>query len=290
MNIPKKYFKTALVLFTLATSSIIATSGVFAAGISIDAGLTPAANRWVFRSQMRFMQRDNDPNPVLPEMKSYMFPVVMAYGLRSDLTLMVRQVIRRSEMTMMGNRSTNSGFTDLFIMSKYRLYRINKPSYTLGIAPTLGLEIPSGSKEFTSDSWDLRMGVFMSGRLRSWGADFNTTYNWTGMAKTGDSSLEPGDEFTIEGALAYQLGWGANANLALAPVIEFSYGRISADTRDNSTVVNTGESVFLLSPGIKFTLSSFMVESLVQFPVWQKQNGLQTERGLSFIIGIRLLS
>ena len=58
-----------------------------AAGISVDAGLTPAEDRWIVRTQMRYMQREDDPTPMDREMDTYAFPLVVAYGLRSDLTL-----------------------------------------------------------------------------------------------------------------------------------------------------------------------------------------------------------
>ncbi|MHC4559338.1 MAG: hypothetical protein ACYS80_18760, partial [Planctomycetota bacterium] len=35
-----------------------------AGGISVDAGLTPAEDRWIFRTQLRYMQRKDDPTPM----------------------------------------------------------------------------------------------------------------------------------------------------------------------------------------------------------------------------------
>jgi hypothetical protein len=40
--------------------SLIAASAS-AAGISVDAGLTPAEDRWIFRTQVRYMRRTDDP-------------------------------------------------------------------------------------------------------------------------------------------------------------------------------------------------------------------------------------
>lgn len=290
MPIHKKLARVTFVLIFLIVINTLMAGIVSANGISIDAGLTPAENRWIFRSQMRFMQRNNDPTPLLREMKSNMWPIVVAYGLRSDLAIMLRQALRRNELKMQGQSSSNTGFTDLLVLFKYRLTRVNTPSYTFGIAPTIGLEIPSGNDNFTSNSWDLHIGSFMSGRIRSWGIDLNVGYIWNGMAKTGQADGDPGDEFSVESALAYQYGLGQRANFALAPVIEFSYQSISSDTKDGNPITNTGESVFLLSPGLKVTWSSFIVEGLMQFPLWQKQNGLQTERAPTLLIGFRLMN
>ncbi|MCH7947405.1 MAG: hypothetical protein IIC66_06350, partial [candidate division Zixibacteria bacterium] len=132
MKTYKKLSGLMLVLIALFAASTIMAGFVSAAGISIDAGLTPAENRWIFRSQMRFMQRDNDPTTAEREMKSYMLPVVVAYGIRSDLAIMIRQAIRRNEIKMQGHSSTSTGLIDILLLAKYRLLRLNTPGYTIG--------------------------------------------------------------------------------------------------------------------------------------------------------------
>lgn len=290
MHIHKTPTRLAFVLISVIVTNTLMAGSLSATGISIDAGLTPAQNRWIFRTQMRFMERDNDPTPAQRAMKSFMFPVVVAYGVRSDLAIMLRQALKRNEMVMQGQGSTNTGFADLLVLGKYRLARVNTPTYTFGIAPTLGLEIPSGNSNFTSNSWDLHIGCYVSGRIRSWGMDLNATYVWNGLAKTSGADRDLGDEFSMEGAMAYQLGLGQSGDFALAPVIEATYQRISSDTKDGNAVVNTGESYFLLAPGVKFTWGSFILESLIQIPLWQDQNGLQTERAPGFLVGVRLMN
>lgn len=290
MSIKSRYIDAVVLLTIIMAALLPAAHRASAAGISIDAGLTPAENRWILRSQIRYMERGNYPNEPGRQMQSFMFPVVVAYGVRPNLTVMVRQALRRTEMEMHGRSSTSTGFSDFFLLGKYRLYRVNTPAYTFGLAPTVGLEIPSGEDGFTSDTWDLRFGCFASGRVRSWGLDLNAAYLWNGMAGTDAGTTDPGDEITIEAALAYQMSLASDASLALAPVIESTFLKALSDSRDGQTVDNTGESVLLISPGIKFTWSSFIVEGLVQVPIWQDQEGLQTEREPGFLIGFRLMN
>ena len=280
----------ARLLITLAAIGTLLSADARATGISIDAGLTPAEGRWIFRTQMRYMQRDNDPTAAMREMNSYMFPFVVAHGVRSNLAVIVRQALVRREMTMMGATSTDAGLADLLVMAKYRLVRVNTAAYTFGIAPTIGLEMPTGADEFTSDTWDARLGFFVSGRAGFWGADVNVTYIWNGMGGTDDDGLDPGDEFSVESALAYRFPLGARADMTLEPVIESSYQKIMADAEADANVPGTGESVLLLSPGLKFTWSSYILEGLVQLPVWQDQSGQQTERAAGFLIGIRIMN
>jgi hypothetical protein len=72
-------------------------------------------------------------------------------------------------------------------------------------------------------------------------------------------------------------------------VLELSYKNIGSDRLHSDDVPNTGESVLYLSPGIKYTLSSFILEALLQIPVWQDQKGSQLERDMTVIFGARYM-
>ncbi len=61
-----------------------------AEGISVDAGLTPAQDRIVVRLQYRNMLMQMGDNDIV----MYMMPVVVAYGLTPDITVMLRNIYR----------------------------------------------------------------------------------------------------------------------------------------------------------------------------------------------------
>lgn len=281
--------KLLLVIFTGVVINALASETASAAGISVDAGLTPAEDRWILRTQMRYMQLKNDPTLMDREMEMYAVPVVLAYGFRPDLTLMVKQVTKYRKMTMAGSVSRDTGLDDLYILGKYRLYRRNTRQYTFGIAPTLGLELPTGDDDFTSDTWDLEPGLFVSWRSGPWASDFNVAYKWNGFADDGRAGLNPGDELSIDLALAHQFSIGESSDTSITPVVEFSYRHISPDDQSGHDVSNTGESFFFISPGAKFTKSSFILEALVQIPTLQNQEGLQLEQGTRLIVGARFM-
>lgn len=292
--------RSRFILFTrhlcLVIISLLAVDSLSAAGISIDAGLTPAKGRWIARTQFRQMYSENATGTM--EMNMQMFPFVVAHGLRSDLTLMARQGYMRRKMTMMDNSSTKSGLGDLLVLAKYRLLRKNTPSYTLGIAPTLGLEFPTGEIGFGSNSWDLHAGCFLSARKGRWGIDLNLKYVWNSMGRFNDDHVDHGDELVIETALDHRFGFGQNAEFSLAPVLELSYTDISdgkidlSDSPDPNGIVTSdpGESVLWLSPGLIFTRSSLIIEGLVRIPVSQEATGMQTVHKTGFLFGIRLMN
>jgi outer membrane putative beta-barrel porin/alpha-amylase len=281
----KQLLTPRIALITLVLLSFSA----FSSGISVDAGLTPAEGRWIVRNQLRIMQREDDPAPMDRKMTQYVFNNVVAYGVRRDLTLMARQPVVHREMTMGGSHSEETGLADLFVMSKFRLYRRNTPESTIGLAGTLGLELPTGEPGFTSGTWDICPGLFASVRKGRWSSDMSAAACLNGIADENAHGVDPGDSLSVDWALGRQFSIGQDSRTSITPVVELSYRRTFADRLSGSKVPNTGESVFLVSPGVKFTRSSFILEGLVQIPVEQDQRGLQPERGVGFLIGTRYM-
>lgn len=277
-----KCFMPGLVLFLMLTGF----TDSFAGGISADAGLTPAQDKWIIRTQVRYLNRSNDPSPMGRKMEMFMFPLIVAYGLRPDFTIMVRQPFASMEMTMRGETTQNSGFGDLLIMAKYRAFRHNSRQYTIGIAPLLAVEIPTGKAPFTSDATNLKTGLYISGRKAPWASDLNVSFTWKGIAGGDDRARK--EIIDIVGALAYQIDLGNESRTALAPVIELSYTNTTADRISGEKQANSGESLIRLSPGLKYTHSSIIFESLLQIPVWQNQIGSQPELRLGVLFGIRV--
>lgn len=267
----------------------LVSSSASAAGISIDAGLTPAEDRWILRAQLRFMQRDDDPTSMYRTMDRYALNTVLAYGLRRNLTLMLKQLTVHQETSMAGSTSKDTGLADLFLLAKYGLYRRNTAEYTFGVATTLGLELPTGADAFTSETWDIKPGLYMSWRSGPWASDLNIVYDWNGFADESSRGINPGDKLSLDWALAHQLSFGEKADVSLTPVIELSYKNISPDRLKGHNVSDTGESVFYLSPGIKFTKSDFILEALAQVPVWPEQEGSPLKQGTGVLVGIRFM-
>lgn len=255
------------------------------AGISVDAGLTPAEDRWIFRSQVRYMNAASGNN----EMRMYAFPMVAAYGLQNYLMIMVRQPILTRRMTMMGSSGRDTGFGDLFVLVKYKAYRRNTPGYTLGISPTLGVSIPTGNREFTSDTWDMNIGLYFSGRTGRWATDLNFGYQLNGLSGGSEDDVEIGDGISVDWAGAYQFSYKPTWKSTIAPVLELSFRRVMPNTMNDVDIPNTGERLLYVSPGAKLSMPSLIMEALVQIPVWQSQRGGQLEKKTGFITGIRFL-
>ena len=278
-----------MIILTVAIALNTSPDVVRAAGISVDAGLTPSEDRWIFRLQTRYMHSTAQAPGINREMKMYVVPVVAVYGLRNYLTLMARQTIVSREMSMSGSSGRENGFGDFFFLLKYKAFRENTPDYTLGISPTIGISVPTGKQAFTSETWDLHMGVYVSGRRGRWATDLNIAYRPNGVAGDRADNIETGDEFSADWAGAYQFSYNSTSETTLAPVLELSFSRVMPNTLSGIEVPNSGEKLFYVSPGAKISTSSVIGETLIRIPVWQNQGGNQLEKEIGFIAGIRLL-
>ena len=255
-----------------------------AAGISVDAGLTPAEDRWILRSQARYMSRGDQPSG---KMQQFVFPVVLAYGVRSNVTLVVRQAVIRRERTVLGTSSTNSGLGDTYLFAKYKAYRLNSRRLTFGVAPTLGVEFPTGHSAFSSNTWDLKAGLYASARTQTWSSDVNIAYTWNDIVD--DVVVVPGDELSFDAAVAYQFIIDHSGRVTASPVLELSYLKVWPNRIGGDDSLNTGESVLYLSPGAKLSTSMIIVEGLVRIPIRDDLVGNQLERNLQALLGVRIL-
>ncbi len=109
------------------------------------------------------------------------------------------------------------------------------------------------------------------------------------LINKGQGGINPGDEFAADLALAFQFSVANRHDMSLTPVVEFSYRHIEEDSLYGTNEANTGESVLYVSPGVKWTISSTIIEGLVQIPVSQNQKGDQLERDITLLFGFRYM-
>jgi len=235
------------------------------------------------------MQREGLINGMNSEMSTTMYPLVVVYGLRPDVTVMIRQMFLERTMRMPLSTTASSGLGDLFVNFKYKLYRKNTNSYTLGIAPTLGATLPTGKDAFTSRTFDLQAGFYSSFRYASLGADLAIALRMMDLFGERPDDIERGDEWSWNLALARQFSLAPNAHVTLAPVVEINYIHVSPNRLNSQEQTNSGETVYLLSPGLKLTTRYFAIEALLQTVISQEQIGMQLARKNGFMLGIRLL-
>ena len=111
--------------------------------------------------------------------------------------------------------------------------------------------------------------------------------SWNGFADTDSAGIEPGDDFEFLASIGRQ--FSLTDNVSITPLVELAYAHTGISRRSGNSLSNTGEQVISAAPGVKLTVSSFILELLLRFPLSQDQHGNQLEQAPSFIVGTRLM-
>jgi hypothetical protein len=244
-----------------------------AEGISVDAGLTPAQDRIIIRLQYRNILNRMGGNDIL----MHIMPMVVAYGLTPDVTLMLRNSYRtvgRNE-TMM---EMNNRWMDPFLMGKVKLFRHNTRDYSLGVAGFAGTTFPVFNSS-VSKTYSPVIGVNASYRPGLWSFDLNNAYEWVNY--NTENSQAAAKQLHLNLAISHNIFLPGLENWILSPVQEFSLININP---------TSGESDFVgdISPGVQFVSPHLKIEGLYQIAVNSSQTS-GIEYGNRLILGLRLM-
>lgn len=272
--------KTSLIKKTLSCFFLLSCSVlVYADGISVDAGLTPAQDRWILRTQFRLMNMYNSGM----ETRVYAVPLVVAYGLTTKITLMARQSYR--VINTISNETTSQNvFDDPFLLVKMKAFRKNTSTYTFGVAPVIASNIPVGSNQTSNKIWNPKAGVNCSYRYRFWSFDFTASYTFQDINKKAIGSYN--DVLQLNVAFSRLIPFKNNSDNLFSPLVEFTYSN-ELNTTDTPGMF-TPKKLFG-SPGFKMVFSSFVLEALYQIPLYQNASGMAMKSKGNLILGIRLM-
>jgi hypothetical protein len=273
MKIP--LVKKSFSCFFLLSCSLL----IYADGISVDAGLTPAQDRWILRAQYRLMNMYNSG------METYIhsFPLVVAYGVTSNITLMMRQSYNIKNV-ISNEKTSQNGLNDPYILIKIKAFRKNTSKYTFGIAPTIATNIPVGNNQISNNIWSPKTGVNCSFRHRFWLFDVNVSYTFQDLNNKSTKSYN--DILNINSAFSRLIPNKNNSDILFSPVMEFSY--LHEFNAVNIAEIFTAKKLFG-SPGFKVVYSSFVFEALYQIPLYQNTSEAVMKSRGNFIIGIRYM-
>ena len=252
-----------------------------AAGINTDAGLLPREGGSIFRFQFRYTDIEHDPSPANRRIRNYSVPLTVVYGLREDTSLFFtapyihREVDFTDPDSGRRNKTTSDGIGDLTFFVKQRLWRKDAVLGTFRWAGIGGIQLRSGDREFSSDSYDPLVGTVVSWvEGRHWlDADLVYQFN-TGPGAAGIDLLR------YDLAYSYRLfpeQYGPGQSWEVRPVAELN-GEYGVD----------GSHRLFLSPGLQFTKGRLTIESSIQLPVVQHLTGSQPDEKFRFVIGMRL--
>lgn len=248
---------------------------LFAGGISVDAGITPPQDRFIMRTQYRHMSMSNS----MMLMNTNMMPLVLAYGVTPGFTVMARGMY--VHQTVENTSNVNKGLNDLYILSKFRLYRKNTANYVFGIAPYIATNVPLGSKEISDRTWNPKLGLNISYRPRFFSIDVSTSYMFSNLS--GKQVSKMGNIFSLNTAFSAMIPLKGKLSNAISPVLELTY------INEEEDEVNMSTNLIFLSPGISFIHSSLTLEALVQLPIYQTENSNIMSQKMRLILGVKYM-
>jgi len=246
-------------------------------GITVNAGLTPAQDRWILRLQYRNMYMYNS----MMSATNQMVPMVLAYGVTSNFTLMGRGVYKSKDVYI-NNSQVTRGIDDFYLLSKLKVYRKNTAKYSFGIAPFIATNIPVGNEALSANTWNPEIGLSISMRPRFWSFDFNTAYRAYDVTNKATTALKNNFEFHF--SAAHQIVFNQNSSFSVFPVLESSYVNQNATSTSNLNF----ERLFV-SPGVQIMYKNYMLEALYQQPVYQNSSSGAMEVKYNFIVGTKIM-
>lgn len=268
----RKVKNKIIILFLIA---FIYQWDVFAGGISVDAGITPPQDRFILRAQYRFMSMENS----MLTMHTHMTPLVLAYGVTPGFTVMVRSMY--IHQVAENNQMINNGINDLFLLSKFRLYRKNAPNYVFGIAPHIATNIPVGSSEISNRTWNPELGINISFRPRFFAADMSTSCIFSDVS--GKLGAKPGNIFNLNTAFSALIPLKSQSERAISPVVEMTY------SHQGKSKTNPMNDILFISPGFSYIHSNLTLEILCQIPVYQSNDASVMNHNSRWILGVKYM-
>lgn len=280
-------------LLWLVLIAVAGTPSVLrAAGINTNVALPVRKGGFVYRTQVRYLRASDDPAPLDRSIEAYTLPNVLVYGATRRTTLfgVLPYVSRSIEMTQSGSKQEEDtdGFGDVTLLLRQTVHARDAVQRTSRLALLGGFELPSGKKEFSSDSIDYLLGgvyTLQSGR-HEFDADLVYKVNTEGRDVTLGNELQYN--------LAYELRvspwrWPERGTPSqIYAVLEVNGSSQAKAVSDGVDMGDSGGTVVFLSPGVQWVTVRVIYEATVQIPLVENLNGDQVGTDVVASAGVRI--
>ena len=298
--------RPARVLMILAVALLAIGGGpaaLRAAPQTFNTALPVGTGEFIFREQFVLDQSGDDPSAASRNRTAWAAVSVLGYGIDQDLAVfgVLPYVDKTLELTVAGKRRTRgaAGLGDASLFGRYTVFKKDWPGRTFRVAPFAGLEMPTGDSNVSdgfgrlppgvqpgSGSWDPFGGVVATYQTLDFQIDAQAGYK----LNTEAHGFEFGDVARFDASLQVRL-WPAELGGGLP---DFLYGTLDANLIHQgkneiggATDPNSGGMTLFLAPGLQYVTKRFIIEAIVQVPVFQDLNGTALEKGFIVRTGFR---
>lgn len=284
---------------------LIVPASAFAVAINSDVGLTPFKGQWIYRSQLRYTKKADDPTPQDRKLEVFAMPQTLVYGLteKTSVILTIPFLSKELDSTIDGIRTSrgDAGVGDLLLLGKYRLYTKDYPSATSRFSVVAGTDLPTGQ----SGDADARGKLPRDLQLGSGSADplLGGAYTWQSLDDEWDASLTytfntTANKFEFGDVLTYTVAYQRRVWPITLPerglyaqwnVVLEANGQWEQQANDHSRRIdNTGGHLLFLSPGLQVATKHVVAEVSIQLPALQNLNGNQLEPDFTLVGSMRM--
>ncbi len=267
-------------------STVLFAGRVLAQDVTFTTAIPVAQGELVTRFQTLDAVSSQDSR----NLKSFGFPLVFAYGIRSYLTLfaeppLVWNFLRQSEGTERVTRYS-SGFGDTLVFLRYTLISRDWLTGMFHLAPLAGFYVPTGSND-KGDSFG-RLPAEMQTGSDAIAPYFGTAltmasltyiYHWDAAYRVNSlgSRTRPGDSLQTDMALQFRLlPW----TIPETGLPSFFYADLETNLLwsgrghlEGHSVEASGGTTWFVDPGIIFTAPATQSGVVVEVPVAQDLHG-----------------
>lgn len=272
----------------LALGAATLFPGVLALGqeaTNTPAATQPGVGKWYLRERLQYFKLGDDPSPEHRDIDKVVATTALTYGITRDLsgTLTLPLALRYEDPAGPEGTDTEFGVYDASLSFKWRPLQWDlNPVDSVRVAFFGGAEVPTGTGDLGSHSWDPFAGAVFTAILGRHGFNQALSYKFN----------NGGDEFGIvagdgpDDALRYDTSY----------LFRLDPAEYSADTTAatyltlelNGLYETNGDKEALLGPGILYEARTFALEASIGLPVLQDVDE-RPETDLAFTLGFRIL-
>ena len=275
-----------------------------AAPVTFNTALPVAQGEFVARIQGIGRHAGDDPSVANRDLRVRSVIGVLGYGIIHKLAVfaVVPYVDKQLSLDAPGGGRVHrdaSGIGDASAFARGTLLQRDSPGRTLRVGAFVGVKAPTGDDDASdafgrlpqplqagSGAWDVFGGVVVSMQSLAYEVDSQLGYRVNGTA----NDFEAGDELRWDASIQYRLWPRSLENRApgfLYGVLETNFSRRDKNRSGGVNDPDSGGLRLALTPGIQYVTKRWVVESVVQLPIYQDLNGDALEEDYSVLFGIR---
>ncbi|MBL4608836.1 MAG: transporter [Pseudomonadales bacterium] len=257
--------------------------------ITFNTALPVAEGEFIFRQQLRWLRSSDDPSEADRDMRVVATISVLGYGVNSKLA--VFGVLPYGDKTLEMNRSgteierDNQGLADATVFARYTFWQDNIRGRTFRLAGIGGFTAPTGDDDKSdgfgrlpaplqngTGAWDWFGGAVVTYQTLGYQLDGQFSYRHNREANNFDA----GDEARLDLSWQYRL-WPRKLSGGVPGffygVLEANYLHQDKNQRGGQSDENSGGDTVWLSPGLQYVTRRWVLEAVVQKPIYQNLNG-----------------